>query len=591
MRALASLRVLLWQVDSRLTGVLALAQISQALIPLAELWIAKLVIDRLVAALRGAHPADAAPGILWLIALALGIAVVRIAASELGTYARQVLAERLTGHCSLQVLAHTQTLDLETLEQPQTRTHLQRIQEGLFYRPAALLFRLVSGAHAVVTLVTAALLLLYLYPLCVPLLVVAAVPYALVQSGAAVQLFTLSMGQTPETRKAQYVASILGGTAEAKEVRSLGLATHLLARYRGMLTAHERLIAGIAGRRGVRSGIAALLPAAAYAGIFALLALRALDRTITIGDLTLYIGLVLRSQDALQQLTTDLAGVVENSLFIDDFSAFLRIETPVTSRLTGRTAPLLKRGIRIDGLTYRYPGSGEDALRDVTLELPSGRTVAIVGENGAGKTTLVKLLTGLYRPQGGSVSVDGIDLRDLDLAEWRRHIAVIFQDFIHYALTAAENIGFGQVEHLHDRERIAAAAEQAGAGRLIARLPAGYDTPLGRVLEQGAQLSGGEWQRVALARAFMRSAPVLIMDEPTAALDARAEFEVFRVLRELTRDRTVLLISHRFSTVRLADYIYVLDRGRLVEEGTHQDLLQQHGRYAELFELQAAGYQ
>jgi ATP-binding cassette subfamily B protein len=587
---LRSVAALLWEADARLLVVLGCSQAAQSLVPLAELWIAKLVIDRLVAALPGPHPATASTAILLLIGIALGLAVVRLAASEIVVFARQVLAERSIGFASLRVLEHVQRLDLETLENPKVRSHLRRVQEGLFFRPAALLFRLVSGLQGTVTLVTAAVLLVYLFPLALPLLVLAAVPYAAVQSGAAADLYSLSMGQTPETREAQYVASVLSGTEEAKEVRALGLGAHLLGRYRATLAGHERLIAAIARRRGLRSLIAALLPAAVYAGIFAFLGLRALDRTITVGDLTLYIGLVLRSQDALQQLTTDLSGAIENSLFMREYEAFMRIPPPATRPGRGLPAPALERVIRFEGVSYRYEGQDSDAVRDITLELPAGRTVAIVGENGAGKTTLVKLLTGLYRPQAGRILADGVDICHLDEDEWRGRIAVIFQDFIHYAFTAAENIGLGQVERLDDRARIVAAAEQAGAGTLIADLPQGYDTALGRLHREGAQLSGGQWQRIALARAFMRDAPLLVLDEPTAALDARAEFEVFRVLRDLTRGRTVLLISHRFSTVRLADYIYVLDGGRLIESGTHEQLVRSGGQYAELFELQAAGY-
>jgi ATP-binding cassette subfamily B protein len=590
-RAIVASRGLIWRSEPKLAAVMTAAQVFQALIPLAELWIAKLVIDRLVTALGSRHPADAAPQVLWLIAAALGLAALRLVVSEIANYGRQVLAERVTATASVQILEHIQRLDLETLEQPATRAHVLRLHEGLFYRPAALLFRLLSGVQGVVTLGTAALLLIYLFPPALPLLVLAAVPYALVQSSAAVQLYTLSIGQTPETRTAQYVAGILSGTDQAKEVRTFGLSSYLMRRYRAILSAHERTISSLARRRGLRSVATAIIPAVVYAGIFAFLAVQALHRAITVGDLALYIGLVLRSQDALQQLTTDLSGVVENSLFVDDFSAFLRIQSTTPAGSGGFPAPDVERGVTVEGVTYRYPGTGEAALQDVSLELPARKTTAIVGENGAGKTTLVKLLTGLYRPQAGRICVDGVEIREIAPEQWRQRTAVIFQDFIRYAFTLAENIGLGQVENAESRERIAAAAERAGVGRIVARLPAGYETALGRVLSEGAELSGGEWQRVALARAFMRDAPLLILDEPTAALDARAEFETFRVLRQLTRDRTVLVISHRFSTVRLADYIYVLDRGRVVEAGAHEELLQRRGRYAELFELQAAGYQ
>jgi ATP-binding cassette subfamily B protein len=320
--------------------------------------------------------------------------------------------------------------------------------------------------------------------------------------------------------------------------------------------------------------------------------LLALGKHITVGDLTLYIGLVFRSQDSLQQLMLNLSGVLENSLFLQDYQAFLHLRPVMPVNEGGAQVSLpLRWGVRFDGVTYRYPGSTPNALTDVSLELRAGETVAIVGENGAGKTTLVKLLARLYDPVTGCITVDGRDLRQLDTEAWRRHIAVIFQDFIQYYLTAAENIGFGQVDSLEDTGRITAAAERGEADGLIARLPQGYRTVLGRWFDQGTQLSGGEWQRIALARAFMRDAPILVLDEPTASLDARAEFEVFHRFRELTHDRIVLLISHRFSTVRMADRIYVLDGGRIAESGNHEELMRVGGRYAELFQLQAAGYQ
>jgi ATP-binding cassette subfamily B protein len=286
-----------------------------------------------------------------------------------------------------------------------------------------------------------------------------------------------------------------------------------------------------------------------------------------------------------------LAQIIENSLFLDDYYALLALRPEMRTNQGGPLPPLpIQQLIRFENVTYRYPGSERDALHEVSLDLRAGETVAIVGENGAGKTTLVKLLARLYDPDSGQVSVDGEDVRELDAGAWRQQIAVIFQDFIEYYLTVAENIGFGHIEALDDRPRIVAAAQRSGAESVIEQLPQDYGTVLGRWFDQGVQLSGGEWQRLALARAFMRDAPILVLDEPTASLDARAEYEVFRRFRDLTRGKIVLLISHRFSTVRMADRIYVLDEGRVAEAGTHDQLIAQGGRYAELFHLQAAGY-
>ncbi|HEX6508443.1 MAG TPA: ABC transporter ATP-binding protein, partial [Chloroflexota bacterium] len=547
--------------------------------------------DRLVAALGLRHPLDASHQILWLVALELGLAVVGLVLREAINYQRQVLAERLTGYVSLSILAHTQQLDLPILERPEFYDRLRRAEESAFYRPAGLLFQMLSLVQGAVTLLAALLILARLQPLALPLLLLAAIPYAIVQSGTAAQFYTLSMGQTPETRQARYFSHLLSTDQGAKEIRVFGLGSHLLERYREILWRNQGQIARLAWSRGIRSAITALLPAAVYAVIFAYLCLQALSRHITVGDLTLYIGIVFRSQDSLQQLMLSLSGLLENSLFLQDYQAFLRLQPVMPTNTGGARITLpIRRGVCFEGVSYSYPGSAHNALADVSLELRAGETVAIVGENGAGKTTLVKMLARLYDPASGRITIDGQDLRQLDVASWRRQIAVIFQDFIQYYLTAAENIGFGAIDALGDAGRIEAAAERGGADDVIARLPEGYRAVLGRWFEQGTQLSGGEWQRIALARAFMRDAPILVLDEPTASLDARAEFEIFQRFRELTRDRIVLLISHRFSTVRMADRIYVLDAGRIVESGDHEELMRRGGRYAELFQLQAAGY-
>lgn len=592
LRALRSAPLLLWQADAALSASLLALQVVQALVPLGQLWVAKLIIDRLVAALRLPHALDDSHRILWLVVVEFGLAAFGLLLREGINYQRQVLAERLTAHVSLSILAHTQQLDLPILERPEFYDRLRRAEESAFYRPAGLLFQLLAVVQGVVTLLAAVLILARLQPLALPPLLLAAIPYAIVQSGTAARFYTLSMGQTPEARQARYFSHLLSTDEGAKEIRVFGLGHYLLERYREILQRNQNQIARLAWRRSIRSATTALLPAAVYAAIFAYFCLQALSKHITVGDLTLYIGIVFRSQDSLQQLMLNLSGVLENSLFLQDYRAFLRLQPVMPTNVDGAQVSLpIRWGVRFDGVTYRYSGSAHNALTDVSLELRAGETVAIVGENGAGKTTLVKMLARLYDPDSGCVTVDGRDLRQLDAESWRRHIAVIFQDFIQYYLTAAENIGFGQVDALDDAGRIEAAAERGGAAGLIARFPEGYSTMLGRWFDQGTQLSGGEWQRVALARAFMRDAPILVLDEPTASLDARAEFELFRRFRELTHDRIVLLISHRFSTVRMADRIYVLDEGRVVESGDHEELMRRGGRYAELFQLQAAGYQ
>jgi ATP-binding cassette subfamily B protein len=583
--------LLLWQTDAHLTVQLCALQICQALVPVAQLWVAKLIIDRLVAALRLPHPLDGSRTILLLVGLELGLALFSLLLREAIDFERQVLADRLTRFVSTRILAHAQQLDLEVLERPEYYDRLRRAEESAFYRPAGLLFQSLNVLQGAITLLAMGVLLTRLHPLALPVLLLAALPYASVHSGAATQMYTLSTGQTPEVRQARYLSQLLSTDAGAKELRVFGLGDYLLGRYRAILLRHERQIVDFTWRRGLRSALAGFLPAIAYAGIYAYFTIQALLRHITVGDLTLYAGLVLRSQEVLQQTMRSLADIVESGLFLDDYYTLLALQPEMRANQGGPRPSLpVRRGVRFEGVTYRYPGSDRDALHDVSLELRAGETVAIVGENGAGKTTLVKLLARLYDPCCGQVSLDGADLRELDVGAWRQQIAVIFQDFIQYYLTVAENIGFGQIDALHDGPRVIAAAQRSGADSVIAHLPLGYGTVLGRWFDQGVQLSGGEWQRLALARAFMRDAPILVLDEPTASLDARSEYEVFQRFRDLTRGKIVLLISHRFSTARMADRIYVLDAGRVVEAGTHDELLAHGGRYAELFQLQAAGY-
>jgi ATP-binding cassette, subfamily B, bacterial len=582
---------LLWRTDAALSTSLFALQVCQTLVPLAQLWVAKLIIDRLVSARRLPHPLDNSHPVLWLVALEFGLAVLGLLLREGSNYQRQVLAERVTGYVSLTILTHAQRLDLPVLEQPEFYDRVRRAEESAFYRPAALLFQLLSLIQAVVTLLAAVLILAHLQPLALPLLVLAALPFALVQSGTAARFYTLSMGQTPETRQARYLSHLLSTDDAAKEIRVFGLGRYLIGRYRSILQRNQNQVARLAFRRSVWSAVTAVLPAAVYAAIFAYLCIQALNRSVSIGDLTLFIGIILRSQDSLQQLMVNLSSVLEHSLFIQDYQSFLRIQPIIPTGTGSARVPLpLRDGVRFEGVTYTYPGSSEPALNNVSLEMRAGETVAIVGENGAGKTTLVKILARLYVPDSGRVTVDGHDLNVLDAEEWRRNIGVIFQDFIQYYLTAAENIGFGDIDALDDLTRIKNAAKRGGADNIIAQFAEGFDAVLGRWFDRGTQLSGGEWQRIALARAYMRDAPILVLDEPTASLDARAEYEMFQDFRERTRDQIVLLISHRFSTVRMADRIYVLDGGHIAECGNHEELMARDGRYAELFHLQAAGY-
>jgi len=423
-------------------------------------------------------------------------------------------------------------------------------------------------------------------------IVAASVPAFLAEARLSGESFRVLTWRAPEGRRLNYLEWILTRDSHVKEVKLYGLGPLVLARYRALFRRffdEDRHLA----RRRLRAGLAyGLVSLAAFYAMYALMASRAAAGAISLGDLTLYIAVFRQGQGAVQSVLQALGGLYEDALFMSNLFAFLEIPTGGEAP-RGRpvSPPPGPQTIELRGVSFRYPGQADWALREVSLTLAPGETLGLVGENGAGKSTLVKLLLRLYDPTEGEIRYGGVDLRDLAPEELRRRVGAVFQDFVRYQFSAAENIGLGSPEHLADRGRIEEAARRAGAAQLVEGLPQGYETVLGGWFEQGHELSAGQWQKLAVARAFMRDqADLLILDEPTASIDAEAEHELFLRFRELAADRTAIVISHRFSTVRIADRIAVLRGGRLVELGTHRELLARDARYAHLFRLQAAGY-
>jgi ATP-binding cassette subfamily B protein len=420
---------------------------------------------------------------------------------------------------------------------------------------------------------------------------VAPVPAFIADTRYGVRTFYLELWGAPIKRRMDYLVSLLTTDGAAKEVRVFGIAGFLRGRYRLLgSTFYQRMRRLTIARYG-RSGAWGLLSTLVGAVAFGYVALGAASGRLSIGDLALYTAAVTSVQVSVQMIFRNLSTIHENVLYMTELDNLLARRPAITAPPQPRALPEPVTGaVVFDDVTFAYPGSKRPALDRVSLRIEPGQTVAIVGENGAGKSTLVKLLCRLYDPGAGRILCDGVDLRELDPAVYRENITAIFQDHCLYQATAAENIGLGAVAHIEDRSRVERAARAAGVDSLLEGMPQGYDTPLGKWFARGVQLSGGQWQKVALARAFMRDAPLLALDEPTAALDARAEHDLFLRLAELTRGRTTLYISHRFSTVRQADRIVVLDQGRVTEDGTHAELLALGGRYAELYHLQAAAY-
>jgi ATP-binding cassette subfamily B protein len=393
--------------------------------------------------------------------------------------------------------------------------------------------------------------------------------------------------------------SLLTGTLEAaKETRVFNLTEYLLDSYARLAERVQRHSVRVARFQGIGGAAAAVVAMTGYFGAYLYLIAQVLQRRLSIGDLTVYAGAFVQSQFQMQFIAVGMAGILENHLFLRDLFELLDLDAANTARTAAAVTPVLPTpnghvsalGIVFDSVSFRYPGDGPDVLKGVSLHIPRGQVVALVGENGAGKSTLIKLLCGLYKPLSGRILIDGVDIQSLEPEDLRGQLGVVFQDFVHYHLTARENVGFGDVEALQDTPRIRDVAERAGIDATIAALPDGYETQLGKAFEGGHELSGGEWQRLAVARAYMRAAPILILDEPTASLDARAERRVFEEVRQLLAERTAVVISHRFSTVRVADHIYVLHEGVLIEHGSHEHLIAAAGRSAELYELQASSY-
>jgi ATP-binding cassette, subfamily B, bacterial len=565
----------------------------------ATLYVGKLIIDEVIrlvglpsppASLSGWIEAGLLSQLGFLLGLELGLAILSDVLGRFVGLLDTLLSERLTNETSLRLMAHADTLDLEDFEDPELQDRLERARRQTMGR-STLLGQLLGQAQDVVTIATFGVGLMIYAPWLVALLAVALVPAFLGEAHFNALSYTLNYRRTPERRELDYVRQTGASVETAKEVKIFGLQRFLMDRYRKLAEAfydeNRRLALRRAGWGGFLAGVGTL----AYYLAYAYIAWSTVAGRFTVGDLTFLAGSFRRLRTLLEGLLGGFSQVAGQALYLDDLFSFFQIEPEIRSPEDPRPFPeVIRDGFVFEDVGFTYPGADRWAVRHLSFTLGAGEILALVGENGAGKTTVVKLLSRLYDPDEGRILLDGHDLREYDLDGVRAGIGVIFQDFVRYHLTAADNIAVGRIEARDDRARIEDAAARSMADGVIRRLPLGYDQMIGRRFQGGVDLSGGEWQKVAIARAYMRDAQVLILDEPTAALDARSEFEVFQRFKELSRGKTGVLISHRFSSVRMADRILVLADGRVEAAGTHQELMAQGGRYAELFELQAEGY-
>ncbi len=574
------------------TVAILLLRAIRSLIPVAVLWIGKLIIDGVVAGVATVR-AGGTPDwwhLAGLVGLELGIAVVGEGLARLSSLLESLLGDLFANRLSVRLMQHAAALDLAQFEDPEIYDHLERARRQTVGRIG--LFTLLLGtAQDLITLIALASVLLVQLPWLLLLLTVAVLPAFLGEAHFASLGYSLLFRWTPERRLLDYLRYMGASDESAKEVKLFGLSNFLVGRYATLSEKFYQENKQLAVKRNIVSTLLVSLGTLSYYGAYGVIIYRTVMGSFTIGTLTFLAGSFRQSRSLIQSVLISLSSIYEQSLYLSDLFTFFDVQPSVVSKPGARAVPRpLQSGFRFENVGFRYPGSERWAVRGLSFSFEPHERIALVGENGAGKTTLVKLLARLYDPDEGRILLDGLDLRDYDLDSLRKNIGIIFQDFVRYDFVLRENIGVSQVDALDDDARIREAARRSLADSVAKRVPQGFDQMLGRRFDNGVELSGGEWQKVALARAYMRDAQVLILDEPTAALDARAEYEVFLRFAELTKGRMAVLISHRFSTVRMADRILVLKGGELVDDGTHEELVARGGLYAELFSLQAAGY-
>ncbi|MRG93109.1 ABC transporter ATP-binding protein [Polyangium spumosum] len=564
--------------------------LAAAVLPLGVAYAGKAIVDAVAARSREAT-------LRWvLVELAL-VASLALVQRGMGLL-RSLIGARLGLDINGAILEKALTLELRHFEEPAVYDQLTRARREASSRPLAMVTETFGIVQSLVTLAGYGALLFRWSPYAVLALALASLPGAIAEVKLGNLAFRIRNWRSPEARKLNYLEYVLANDAHAKEVKLFGIGPLLLDRFRALGEKFYREDRSLAVKRASLGWALSLLGTGAFYACYASMALGAASGELTLGDLVLYGVSFRQGQQAFQSILSSLGGMYEHNLYMSNLFSYLAIPTndgvspqkPALAAAAGEDEGR-ERGIRFEGVSFRYPGQDKLALERLDLFVPRGQSVALVGHNGAGKTTLIKLLTRLYAPTEGRILLDGKDLVDWDLDELRRRIGVVFQDYNRYQLTARENVGFGSTPHMDDADRLSRALTRGGADEVLTALPSGLDTQLGRWFKDGTELSGGQWQKVALSRAFMREeADVLVLDEPTAALDAEAEHAVFERFRKLAEGRTTFVVSHRFPTVRMADRILVIDGGRVIEEGTHAELVAKDGRYARMFALQAEGY-
>jgi len=580
---------LVWQTSPSLTLTNALLRIIRSALPVAILYVGKLIIDQVVFLSRGSI--DEHYHLWQLVAIEFLLAILSDALSRATTLVDSLLGDLFSNHTSIQIMEHAATLDLDQFEDSEFYDKLERARQQTIGR-TVLLSQILSQVQDIITMAFLAAGLIVFNPWLIVLLFIAVLPAFAGESYFNDKNYSLTRRQTPERRELDYMRFLGASDETAKEVKIFNLSGFLTDRFRFLSDKFYKDNKRIAVKRSVWGTLFAVLGSLGYYGAYVFIIFKTITGKLSIGDLTFLAGSFRQLRSLLEGILPRFTAVSQGAIYLKDFFDFFNI----TSKIKPPVNPLpfpnpIKEGFTFENVGFRYANSERWANRHLSFTFHAGEKLALVGENGAGKTTLVKLLARLYEPTEGRILLDGHDLREYNLEELRAQVGVIFQDYIRYQMNVSQNIAVGNIGEKENENLIINSAKQSLADVLVQRLPGKYEQALGKRFNNGVELSGGEWQKIALARAYMKNAQLLILDEPTAALDARAEYEVFQRFSELTKGKTAVLISHRFSTVRMADRILVLEKGELLEEGRHEELLLKNGRYAELFNLQAKGYQ
>ncbi|WP_210463496.1 ABC transporter ATP-binding protein [Rufibacter roseolus] len=579
---------MVWQTNPRMAFINVVLRLLRAAVPVAMLYVGQLIIDEVV---RLSRTDDKLLGyLLTLVAIEFGLAVISDFLNRGIALIDGLLGDLFANQSSVRLMEHAAELDLDQFEDSAFYDKLERARRQTLSR-TILMSQVLGQMQDILSMVFLAAGLIAFYPWLLLLLLVAVLPAFLGESHFNERSYSLVHGWTPERRELDYLRQTGASDDTAKEVKIFGLSGFLVDRFLTLSDQFYQDNKKLSTRRAGWGSVFAALGSAGYYGAYVYLLLQTVQGQVSLGQLTFLSGSFMRLRGLLESVLNRFTSVAEGALYLQDFFDFFELQPRIRRLASAPPFPRpIQHGFTFENVGFRYRNSEKWALRHLNFTLHAGEKLALVGENGAGKTTMVKLLSRLYDPTEGRILLDGIDLREYDPADLRREIGVIFQDFVRFQMSAGTNIAIGRIEEKENRPRIQTSAQQSLADTVIAKLPEGYDQIIGRRFNKGVDLSGGEWQKIALGRAYMRDAQLLILDEPTAALDARAEHEVFQRFAELTQGKTAVLISHRFSTVRMADRILVIENGQFVEMGSHEELIAKGTRYAELFRLQAKGY-